>query len=65
MVYLPKGIHLKKLRGLVGDTHLKILGHLNLDPTVFCSNKCLEGILVSSPSMQYLCNKKIRHCITN
>jgi len=57
MVYLPKGVHLKKLRGLVGDTHLKILCQLNLNPTVFCSNKCLEGILVTRSRMQYLCNK--------
>ena len=57
MVYLPKGVHLKKLRGLVGDTHLKIHCQLNLNPTVFCSNKCLEGILVTRSRMQYLRNK--------
>lgn len=67
MVYLPKGVHLKKLRGLVGNTHLKILVQLNLHPTVLCSNKRLEGILVSWKSMQYLWNQKIklRRCVEN
>ena len=53
-MYLPKGIHLDKLRGFVRDTHLKVLDQLNLDTAVLCSDKRLESILVAGARMQYL-----------
>jgi hypothetical protein len=52
--YLPNGIHLEKLRSLVGDTHLKVFGQVNIDATVFSHDECLKCILVSTTSVQHL-----------
>ena len=57
--YLPNGVHLEKLRGFVGDTHLKVLHQLNLDTAVFRGNKSLECIFVTTASMQYLHTQKV------
>jgi hypothetical protein len=43
-MYLSEGIHLINSGGFVSDTHLKVLGHLNLNPTVSCIKQCLETV---------------------
>ena len=47
-------VHFKELRSGVGYTHLEVLGHLDLNPTVLSCNECFDPVLVRSRGMQHL-----------
>lgn len=56
-VYLSNGIQLKIFGSFICNSHLKILGQFDFDPSILCSDKCLESIFICASCMQDLQNR--------